>query len=161
AAARRLQSPTGGATGVLPRTQRGWIVYARSTTIEAQPSCIDAGIAYVCDEVMPALQTMDGYIGLSLMVEREAGRCIATSAWGSEEAMHASEVLMQPIRSRAAEAFRGPATVAEWEIAVLHRNRRSAAGACVRAAWLKVARGQLDRSIEFYKTSVLPAMREL
>jgi hypothetical protein len=62
-------------------TKGGWIVFARTTTIQAQQSSIDAGIAYVRDEVMSALQDMDGYVGLSLLVDRESGQCIATSAW--------------------------------------------------------------------------------
>ena len=107
---------TGGAIGALPRTQRGWIVYARSTTIQAQPSSIDAGIAHVRDEVMPALQAMDGCIGMSLLVDRESGRCIATSAWETEEAMRASAELVRPLRDRAAETFGGTGRVEEWEI---------------------------------------------
>lgn len=68
--------------GALPRTMKeGWIVYARSTTIQAQSECIDTGIAHVRDVVMPALQGMDGCIGVSLLVDRQSGRCIATSAW--------------------------------------------------------------------------------
>jgi heme-degrading monooxygenase HmoA len=150
----------GGATGALPRT-REWTVYARSTTIEAQPESIDAGIAYVSDEVMPALETMTGCIGLSLLVDRESGRCIATSAWDSEEAMRASADDTTPIRDRAAETFRGSASVAMWEIAVMHRDHRSANGACVRATWFKVPNGQMDRSVELYRDSVLPALEEL
>src|SRR5689334_1739594 len=100
---------------------RGWIVYARSTTIQAQPSSIDAGIAHLRDEVMPALQAIDGCVGVSLLVDRESGRCIATSAWDTEEAMRASADRMQPIRDRAAEMFGGSPTVEEWEIAALHR----------------------------------------
>ncbi|MGE5696253.1 MAG: antibiotic biosynthesis monooxygenase, partial [Candidatus Sericytochromatia bacterium] len=60
-------------------------MHARSTTIEARPEAIDGGIAHLRDEVMPALEAMDGCIGISLLVDRETGRCIATSAWESEE----------------------------------------------------------------------------
>ena len=136
-------------------------MYARSTTVEAQPESIDAGIAYVSDEVMPALEGTDGCIGLSLLVDRESGRCIVTSAWQSEEAMRASEEQIAPIRDRAAESFRGSASVARWEIAVMHRDHRSADGACVRATWFKVSNGQMDRAVELYRDSVLPAMEEL
>jgi quinol monooxygenase YgiN len=136
-------------------------VYARSTTIQAQPSSIDAGIAHVRDEVMPALQAMDGCVGVSLLVDRESGRCIATSAWETEERMHASAERVQPVRDRAAEIFAGSAQVEKWEIAVVHRDHRSREGACVRATWLKVAPGQLDRAAEFYKSSVLPSVEDL
>jgi heme-degrading monooxygenase HmoA len=136
-------------------------VYARSTTIEAQPESIDAGIAFVCDEVMPALETMTGCIGLSLLVDRESGRCIVTSAWDSEEAMRASAGDVAPLRDRTASAFGGSTTIGTWEIAVLHRDHRSGDGACVRATWFKVPNGQADKSVEFYKDSVLPAVEEL
>jgi len=136
-------------------------VYARSTTIEAQPQSVDAGIAFVCDEVMPALEAMDGCVGISLLVDRESGRCIATTAWETEEAMRASDAAVAPIRDRAAESFRGSATVAVWEIAVMHRDHRSADGACVRATWFKAPNGHLHRSVELYRDSVLPALEEL
>jgi quinol monooxygenase YgiN len=136
-------------------------VFARSTTIEAQPEAIDAGIAYMSDEVMPALQAMDGCIGMSLLVDRESGRCIATSAWETEDAMRASNDQVAPVRERAAESFRGAMTVEEWEIAVLHRDHRSNDGACVRATWFKAADRQLDRSVDFYREAVLPDLAEL
>ena len=136
-------------------------MYARSTTIQAQPSSIDAGIAHVRDTVMPALEGVDGYTGLSLLVDRSSGRCIATSAWQSEEAMRASAESVRPVRDRAAEVFGGNADVEEWEIAVLHRDHRSNDGACVRATWIKVSPDQIERGIDFYKTTILPALEEL
>ena len=136
-------------------------MYARSTTIQAQDSAIDAGIAYVRDEVMPALDAIDGCVGISLLVDRESGRCIATSAWETQEAMHASADRVRPVRDRAAEMFGGTAQVQEWEIAFVHRDHRSREGACVRATWLRAAPGQLDRAADFYKSTVLPSMVEL
>lgn len=136
-------------------------MYARSTTIQAQPSLIDAGIAHIRDEVMPVLQKMDGYVGLSLLVDRQSGRCIATSAWETEKAMHASGERVRPLQERAAKVFGGSTTVDRWEIAFLHRDHPSRDRACVRATWLKIRPDQFAQAIEFYKTSVLPAIQEL
>ena len=109
-------------------------MYARSTTIMARPESIDAGIAQVRDEVMPTILEMDGCIGLSMLTDRESGRCIATSAWRSEEAMRATDEELRPIRDRIAATMGGDPQVQEWEIAVLHRDHRSVAGACVALA---------------------------
>jgi hypothetical protein len=135
-------------------------VYARSTTIQAQPQCIDAGIAHIRDEVMPALQEMSGCVGLSLLTDRESGRCIATSAWETIQAMHASADRVLPVRDAAAKAFGGTATVDEWEIAALHRQHRSGEGAYVRATWLQARPGVYEQTLDFYAESVLPVIEE-
>ncbi|MGV7608784.1 antibiotic biosynthesis monooxygenase, partial [Mycobacterium kansasii] len=78
-------------------------MFARSTTIQAQPSSINMGIEYVRDVVMPALDEMEGCLGLSLLVDRESGRCIATSSWETESAMQRSAERVWPVRYRAVE----------------------------------------------------------
>jgi heme-degrading monooxygenase HmoA len=154
---------TGGATGALPPNKEGWMMYARSTTIQAQPSSIDAGVAHVRDAVMPRLQDVDGCVGLSLLADPESGRCIVTTAWETEEAMHAAAEASRPMREQAAQMFgaTGSPTVEEWEIAVLHRDHRSGEGACARATWVQLPPDQLDGGIEFFKTSVLPEIEAL
>lgn len=134
---------------------------ARSTTFDARPESIDAGVAYFRDEVMPALQSMPGCVGVSLLTDRESGRCIATSAWESAEAMDASAGEVRGLRDRAAEAFQGATTVDEWQIAAVHRDHPSADGAWVRATWLTARPDQFDRALEFYKASVLPEIERL
>lgn len=136
-------------------------MYARSTTISAQPLSIDIGIAHVRDVVTPALQEIDGFVGVSLLVDRQSGTCIATSSWESVQAMRAGAERVAPIRDRAALMFDGSARVEEWEIALLHRDHRAGEGACVRATWLKVVPDQLSGSLDFYRTSVLPEMEGL
>ncbi|OJZ75003.1 hypothetical protein BRW65_07285 [Mycobacterium paraffinicum] len=136
-------------------------MYARSTTIQAQPLSVDIGIAHVRDVVMPALTEIDGCVGLSLLVDRQSGTCIATSAWDSIDAMRASAERVAPIRDQAALMFDGSARVEEWDIALLHRDHPSRQGACVRATWLKVVPDQLTRSLDFYRSSVLPELEEL
>ncbi|HYO05239.1 MAG TPA: hypothetical protein VET27_26670 [Mycobacterium sp.] len=136
-------------------------MYARTTTIGAMPSSVDAGIAYVRDAVMPKLEGLEGHIGISVLADRSSGRCITTSAWESEEAMRASTEAVQSLRSRAAEIMGGSPTVDEWEIAVLHREHAAGDGACVRVTWVKVDPAQVDPGIEMFKTTVLPALEEL
>jgi hypothetical protein len=136
-------------------------VYARSTTIMAMPESIDAGIAEVRDNVMPRLQQMDGCIGLSMLVDRESGRCIATSAWQTEDAMRNSDEELAPIRERIGELLGGSPRVDEWEIAVLHRDHRTAEGACVRVTWVHVDPANMDRAIDVYKLATLPRAEEL
>jgi len=136
-------------------------VFARSTTIRARQESIDTGIAQVRDEVMPALLGMDGCIGLSMLVDRQGGRCIATSAWQSEEAMLASEDQLRPMRERVGEMLGGQPEVARWEIAMLHRDHTSNPGACVRGTWVRVEPADLDHALEVYRTSVLPGVEGL
>jgi len=65
-------------------------MYARTTTIRGSSQAIDDATAYMRDEVMPAVQQMDGFVGLSFLADRDSGRCIVATAWQTEEAMRAT-----------------------------------------------------------------------
>src|SRR5689334_17523366 len=82
-------------------------MYARSSTIHAQPLSLDEGIMYVREQTMPALMQIPGCIGLSLLVDREFGHCIATSSWESEDAMRASADAADSLRTMATGRFAG------------------------------------------------------
>jgi hypothetical protein len=135
-------------------------VYARSTTVLAHRESIDAGVAHIRDEVMPTLLAMDGCVGLSMLADRNTGRCIATSAWRTREAMLASERRLRPVRDHAAEILGNRPQVDEWEIAVLHRDHTSRLGACVRASWVRMAPAQADRIVDVYRMALLPVMQD-
>jgi hypothetical protein len=134
-------------------------VHARSTTVQVHPNSIDAQIAHVRDDVMPALLATDGCIGLSILVNRVSGRCIATSAWQSEEAMHATED-DRVVAVDSVESVVGTPEVEEWEIAVLHRDHSSAPGAWVRTTWVHVEPEQTDRLADLYRMVLLPQIVE-
>ncbi|HSE71139.1 MAG TPA: hypothetical protein VLA97_10310 [Nocardioidaceae bacterium] len=137
-------------------------MYARSTTINADTTRLDEGIAHVNDVVLPTLQDM-GCIGLSMLVDRASGRCIVTTSWETREAMRASAERANTIRDRAAQIFAvsGEPMVEEWEIAIMHRDHRSREGACVRATWMQVAPSDVDRALDVYRLASLPAMEQL
>lgn len=135
-------------------------MYARSTTVLAHLEAIDAGIGHIRDEVMPTLLRIDGCIGLSMLVDRRSGRCIATSAWQTRDAMRASEQQLRPVRERAAEILGARPQVDEWEIAVLHRDHTSGPGACVRATWVRMGPEQADHVVDVYRMALLPVMQD-
>ena len=136
-------------------------VHARSTTFQARASEIDAGIRYVTEEVMPAIMAMEGCIGLSMLVNRESGRCIATSAWADEHSMRAADAALRPMREQAGTILGGSPQVDEWEIAVLHRDHRTSDSTCVRCTWLQTGTGRLEDSIERFRSEVLPTAESM
>jgi len=123
---------------------------------------MDEGIAFVRDEVMPMVQGMDGCVGLSMLCDRESGRCIITTAWETEEAMRASAEGVRASRARAAEVFGagGDPEVNEWEVALMHRQREAHHGACARVIWGRGDPGRVAESMEAFRT-MLPRLEEL
>jgi len=137
-------------------------MYARSTTIQTDPQLMDAGIAVVRDEVMPALMTMPGFVGLSMLCDRMSGRCIVTSSWDSEESMHASEGAVHDLRARAADAMGGSMPeVAEWEIAMMHRMHDGHDDCVTRVVWGESDPARAEDNLTTLRMAALPRMEEL
>ncbi len=129
-------------------------MYARSTTFHGRPDNIDAGITFVKDEAGPMLDTIEGCRGLSMLVDRETGQCIATSSWENEAAMRASDEQLRPIRDRGRDILGGSMQMDEWEIAVMHRSHH---GECCRVSWLQ---GDLDAMTETFRVGILPELEQ-
>jgi hypothetical protein len=137
-------------------------MYARTTTVQGDPRAVDDGIAFVRDDVWPAVQQMSGCVGLSMLADRDAGRCIVTAAWATEEAMRASADAVHESRRRAAEVLRAEKVdIAEWEIAALHRVHAAGEGACARVIWSDADPSQMDRLVDAFRMSLLPRMDDL
>ena len=129
-------------------------MYARSSTFHGRPGNVEAGIAFVKNEAGPMLQKVDGCRGLSMLVDRETGQCIATSSWEDEATMHGSDEPLRPIRERGRDILGGSMQVDEWEIAVMHRTHH---GECCRVSWLQ---GDLDAMTETFRVGILPELEQ-
>jgi quinol monooxygenase YgiN len=134
-------------------------MFARSTTIHGEPGAIETGITFIRDEVMPAITAMDGCIGMSLLVDRESGRCIATSSWRDEASMRATDEALSAFRTRGGEILGGAPQVEEWEVAVMHRDHASQEGACCRVTWARST--DLDATLEMWRTRVLGRIEQM
>ena len=135
-------------------------MYARSTTIRGNSAAVDQAISYMRDEVLPAMQEMRGCVGLSMLVDRESGHGIATSAWQDQESMRMSAERVEPMRNRMGEMLGGRPEVQEWEIAVLHRAHEAGDGACARVTWTEGDPTDMDRTIDAWKERLMPRLQE-
>ncbi len=137
-------------------------MYARTTTVTANPAVADQGIAQVRDETWPAVREMQGFLGLSMLVDRESGRSIVATAWETEEALAVSREKVLGLRDRAVEMMQAePPSVQEWEIASMHRSHATQPGTHVRTAWSRVNSDNVQRALDFYRTTLLPHMEKL
>jgi quinol monooxygenase YgiN len=136
-------------------------VYARSNTARGDPRRIHDAVAYIRDEVLPAVREMNGNVGLSMLSDRDSGRSIVTSAWESEEAMRASAEQVRPLRERYTAMMGGQVEVHEWEIAVLHRVHEAPEGACTRVTWTRIDPARVDEVLDAYKMTLLPKLEEM
>lgn len=136
-------------------------MFARSTTILSHPSHIDAGITHMRTTVMPALADIDSCLGMSLLVDRDSGRCIATSSWRDAESMRASEERVGALRDAAAEVFHGTTEVSRWEIAAMHRAHHADHGAYCRVTWLRTDPADVDRGLDVWNLVALPQLEQV
>ncbi|TDE09274.1 hypothetical protein [Jiangella asiatica] len=137
-------------------------MFVRTTEVQADPAKIDDGIAIVRDDIFPAVSGIDGCAGMSLLVNRGSGRCIATTAWHSEDAMRQSAESVVPLRNRAERSLGATGSeVHQWEVAVVHRDHATPEGACARLTWLSGDPETADRAIDTYKLAVLPRLQEM
>ena len=129
--------------------------------MRGDPQRIDEGIAMVREEIVPAVQEMDGCVGLSLLVDRSTGTSIVTSAWESEDAMRATAQRVAPLRDKGADLLSARPEVREWEIAVLHREHAAPDGACASVTWTQGDPAHADRNLEAFRDRVMPRLMEL
>src|SRR3712207_1269848 len=152
----------GDAAGAPPAIRKEGGMYARSTTLTADPQRMDDGIRMVRDEIMPAVQSMPGCLGLSMLCDRETGRSIVTTSWDSAESMAATADRVMDMRQRALDAFGGrDMSVDAWEIAAMHRLHTPGDDACARVTWTRGDAARLEDMLDVFRMSMITEMEDV
>jgi heme-degrading monooxygenase HmoA len=131
---------------------------ARSNSVQADPAMIDRLTAFARDDVMGMYRDMPGFVGISMLADRDSGRCIITTAWESEEAMRASDERADASRQEALAMIGGPDVQVEtWDLAVMHRMHETPEGSCALVVW---AHGEMamEDAVDAWRAMVLPAL---
>ncbi len=137
-------------------------MFARSTTLTADLDRMDDGIAEIRETVMPTVLDMDGCTGLSMLCDRDTGRCIVTTAWETERAMARTRDRVALLRDSTATRFGSTSPqVQEWEIAALHRRHAAGDDACARVTWSRTDPDRADQVIDAFRTTIVPRMDDV
>jgi len=137
-------------------------MHIRSTTVMGNPASIDDGVTYLRTKVMPTLDRTLGCLGLSMLADRESGRCIAATAWETRDALRATNEQLRPSRGAFALALGGDnPEMQEWEIALLHREHPAGDGAGAQVAWARTQPNHVDDLVHAYRANLMPKLADL
>jgi hypothetical protein len=131
-------------------------MYVRATTINADPARLDEGIAFVRDNVVPAVSTLPGNLGLSMFVDRESGTSSVSTAWETEKARADADSVLTPLRAKGIRILGGGTPVTElFELAVIDRLRPAEPGFCNRITRVTIDPSNVEEAIDAYTSSTL------
>jgi heme-degrading monooxygenase HmoA len=137
-------------------------MHVRSTTVLGSPQAVDDGISFLHEKVLPTIDEIDGCVGLSMLADRDTGRCIVSTAWITDLAMHSSAEQIRLIRARLVHILGAEdADEQEWEVAVVHRDRPAGDGAGAQVAWARIQPNHVDHLLDAYRHNLMPRLQEL
>ncbi len=93
-------------------------MYARLNVMETPSDRIEEGARVLREQVLPAVQRIDGFKGLIGLVDRESGKTLGITLWEDQTKMLASEEEASRIRSEAAEAMGAKPVVERYEVSI-------------------------------------------
>ena len=131
-------------------------MFVRATTINADPARLDEGIAFVKDNVVPAVNTLPGSLGLSMFVDRDSGTTTVTTAWETEQARADADAVLTPLRAKGSRILGGGTPVTELlELAVIDRLRPAEPGFFSRITRVTIDPSNVEEAIDAYTSSTL------
>jgi hypothetical protein len=95
---------------------------ARVNLITADPDRMADTIGYIKTSVRPAVESMDGSLGLSLYANAKIGVAVLESFWASREALIHSEQLAAPRRTDVVRRAVGTVSVERYRVPVYERE---------------------------------------
>jgi heme-degrading monooxygenase HmoA len=98
-------------------------MFARMFTIEGRHEQLDEFARTGEEQVLPALQRLDGFEGLLVLANRQNGKILIVTFWGSEVAMRGGEEAAHWFRAFSAKVAGGEVTHVERDEVVSSEKR--------------------------------------
>lgn len=121
---------------------------------------IDAGLAFIREEVLPQLQQQGGFRGLSASGDRAAGTVSVLSVWETEADLEASESAADKARGNAVGVMGGKASVERYEQTAWEVGHTPPGpGAKLHIRHIKMDPARVDDNLVFFRQNVAPEIK--
>jgi hypothetical protein len=123
------------------------VMVAQIVTFEESEDQLNAGVAHVMDDIVPALEAAQGLTGFWL-VDREHGKRLSVLVWESDAAASAAMVRVQQRLASSKHTRPTPTKVERFEVFARTRNMMGSA-AITRAVMTAIEAADWDRARSF------------
>ncbi len=82
-------------------------MYARVTTVQADPGRMEDAVRFMREQVIPRAKTLPGFQGGYWLGDRTSGRSLAITLWDTEEEMRATEESASQLRDESVQQLGG------------------------------------------------------
>jgi heme-degrading monooxygenase HmoA len=137
-------------------------MYARVSYSKGDPSRLDSTVPFVRDRVLPLQRQAEGFGGIVIAANRDSGEGVAVTYWETLAAMNTFERQGQELRRQAAQQLdMGLVDVDRFEVVFADRKGQPAAPSFVRSNELYADPRNIERALEFIRTTVQPNVSAL
>jgi hypothetical protein len=131
-------------------------MHARVVTITGAD--VDGAVRYLEETAAPVVTQQKGARQLAASGDRARGVVSIVSVWDSLADLEASDSAIGKVRAEGLKQFGGEATVKVFEQVAQGTNSPPAPGCVVRIQATKLDPARIDESVEWFASTVLPAM---
>ena len=133
---------------------------ARVNLITADPDRMADTIGYIKTSVRPAVDSMDGSLGLSLYANAEIGVAVLESFWASREALIHSEQMAAPRRTDVVRRAVGTVSVERYRVPVYEREAPLDTAAGLRLTRMDMDPPRIEDTVECFGATVVPRLAD-
>lgn len=134
-------------------------MHVRISTVRGATD-IDAGVAFIREEVLPELRQQSGFRGLSASGDRAAGKVLVLSMWETEADLQASESAADKARGNAVRAMGGEASVERFEQTTWDTGATPPGpGAKLHIRHIKMDPARVDDNLVYFRENVAPEIK--
>jgi hypothetical protein len=139
------------------------VLHVEVNRITGDPLRLDDAISYIANEVRPAVERQPGNLGMSLLIDPEAGTAGFESFWASNGALVDSEDVIAASAREAARRAGGTVTRERYEVLVFEREEPWRGGEGVRVTRMNVDPSKLSNTedaVAWYGDTAVPSLTD-